>query len=144
MRKVERQFFVRASPREVFRAISTAQGLSRWMVEHAEIALEKGGKYRFEFPGGWVHEGVVLRLLPGRLLSLSWSWKGVRLAGTELTLSVSRKGDGSLFKVTHTGFPQSERWTDLYGGAEWGWTYYAMNLKSVLEAGHDLRSEHDG
>jgi hypothetical protein len=52
--------------------------------------------------------------------------------------------DGTLLTVEHTGFPRGEEWVELYGGTEWGWTYFAMNLKSVLESGHDLRSPSDG
>jgi hypothetical protein len=59
-------------------------------------------------------------------------------------LSVEPKDDGCLLRVDHEGFPKLEDWTDLYGGAEWGWTYFALNLKSVLETGHDLRSKYDG
>jgi hypothetical protein len=68
----------------------------------------------------------------------------VELDGTILSLSVRAKFGGTLLQIEHTGFPKAERWTDLYGGAEWGWTYFAMNLKSLLENGHDLRSRHDG
>lgn len=41
-------------------------------------------------------------------------------------------------------FPREEKWTAPYGGAEWGWAYFAINLKSVPETGQDLRSERDG
>ena len=87
---------------------------------------------------------TVLDFVTGKIITLSWEWEGVDLWGTKFKLSVEKKGNGSLFKVEHSGFPVEERWVDLYGGAEWGWTYFAMNLKSVIESGCDLRSKFDG
>lgn len=142
-RKVERSFFIHAPPREVFRAISEPQGLARWMVERARLPLQTGAKYALVFQGGWRHRGTVVRFRPGSLLSLSWAWDGVPLSGTVLTLSVKAARGGTVVKFVHSGFPREERWVDLYGVTEWGWTYYGMNLKSVLEADHDLRSELD-
>jgi len=143
-RSVERTFFIRAPATRVFRAISEPRGLSRWLVERASIQLRKGGSYEFEFEGGWIHRGTVLGIKPGKQLTLSWEWKGVPLRGTVFTLAVSPRRGGSLLTLKHTGFPRQEKWVDLYGVTEWGWTYYGMNLKSVLERGRDLRSNLDG
>lgn len=143
-REVRRTFFLRASAKEAFRAISTPEGLERWMVERAELPLRKGAQYTLVFQGGWTHQGKVLDVRPGKKLVLAWAWKGVPLKGTILTLSVTPKRGGSLLTFVHAGFPKTEAWVDLYGVTEWGWTYYGMNLKSVLETGRDLRSEFDG
>ena len=143
-RDVERTFFIRASPKQVFHAISTAQGLRRWMLDRCVLQLQVGARYELVFQGGWTHSGIVTRVSPGKSLTLAWAWEGVPLKGTTLTMSVSPKRGGTLFKMLHSGFPRREKWTDLYGVTEWGWTYYAMNLKSVLETGHDLRSDLDG
>ncbi|MDE1880536.1 MAG: SRPBCC domain-containing protein [Euryarchaeota archaeon] len=142
-REVKRAFFIHAPPREVFRAISEPEGLVRWMVERARFVAAKGAKYELVFQGGWSHKGTVLRLRPGRLLCLSWEWPGVPIRGTTLTLSVTSRRNGSLFRIVHSGFPRTEKWVALYGVSEWGWTYYAMNLKSVMETGRDLRSDLD-
>jgi len=141
---VNRQFFVRASPSKVFEAISTPGGLASWMVVRADLPAKTGAMYELEFDGGWRHRGMVQRFLTGRSISLAWSWDGVPLKGTVLTLSVRPKKGGALFRLVHGGFPREKKWMDLYGGAEWGWTYYGMNLKSVLETRHDLRSPWDG
>jgi uncharacterized protein YndB with AHSA1/START domain len=143
-RSVDRQFFIRASPRTVFEAVSTPRGLASWMVVRAELSPRAGAKYELEFDGGWVHRGTVQRVRANHSISLSWAWDGVPVKGTVLTLSVRRKKGGALLRLVHRGFPRGEKWTDLYGVSEWGWTYYGMNLKSVLEAGHDLRSKWDG
>ena len=141
---VDRRCFVRASPRKVFEAISTPAGLASWMVVRADLPAKTGAKYELEFDGGWRHQGTVRRFQAGRSIALTWAWNGVPLKGTVLTISVRPKKGGALCRFVHQGFPREKKWTDLYGITEWAWTYYGMNLKSVLETGHDLRSRFDG
>jgi uncharacterized protein YndB with AHSA1/START domain len=143
-RSVSHQYFVRASPTTVFRAITDPKLLVTWLSDRAELALRRGGRYVLGWTDGPTHTGTVLRLVPGKSITLSWEWEGVGVHGTRFKLSVESKDDGSLLKVEHSGFPRDGKWVDLYAGAEWGWTYFAMNLKAVLEGGHDLRSKYDG
>lgn len=141
---VDRQFFIRASPRKVFEAISTPQGLASWMVVRADVPAKTGERYELEFVGGWRHQGTVQRFRAGRSIAFTWAWDGVPLKETVLTLSVRPKKGGALFQLVHSGFPREKKWMGLYGVTEWGWTYHGMNLKSVLETHHDLRSPWDG
>ncbi len=143
-RSVNHQYFIRASPKRVFKAFTDSKWLVRWLSDNAEISPHKGGRYSIGWKNGPQHSGTILNLVPGMSLTLSWEWKGVGLHGTKFNLSVEAKGKWSLLKVEHSGFPIEEGWTDLYVGAVWGWTYFAMNLKSVLETGCDLRSKYDG
>lgn len=143
-RSVDHRYFIRASPDAVFRAITDPQSLTKWLCDRAELMPKKGGTYLLGWNDGPTHTGKVTDFRKGRRISLAWNWPGVSLEGTIFSLSVSAEKEGTILVVKHTGFPKSERWADLYGGAEWGWAYFAMNLKSLLESGRDLRSEHDG
>jgi len=143
-RAVSHQYFIRAPPERTFDALTNPAMMVKWLANTAEISARKGGTYRIGWTDGPTHTGTILAYEPGRSIALSWEWEGVPLKGTVFRLSVEPHEGGSLFKVDHEGFPKLEEWTDLYGGAEWGWTYFALNLKSVLETGHDLRSPHDG
>jgi len=143
-RSVDHQYFIRATPDAVFRAITDPQWLTRWLCDRAEISPKKGGRYLLAWNEGPTHSGSIIDFRVGHRIALAWTWPGVKLQGTVFSLSVETKDDGTILRVEHTGFPRLERWTDLYGGAEWGWTYFALNLKSVLEKGHDLRSRYDG
>lgn len=143
-RALSHQYFIRASPDAVFRALSDPSWLTRWLCDRAEISLRTGGTYLLAWNGGPTHTGKVVEFRPGARLALTWNWPGVDLEGTVFSLGVQPAEHGTLFQIEHAGFPRLEQWTDLYGGAEWGWTYFAMNLKSVLETGRDLRSPQDG
>jgi uncharacterized protein YndB with AHSA1/START domain len=144
VRAMNHQYFIRAPPDVVFRAITDPQQLTRWLCDRAEFSPKKGGNYLMAWNGGPTHTGTIVDIRAGRRVALAWTWPGVELQGTVLSFSVEAKDRGTLLTVEHSGFPRLEKWTELYGGAEWGWTYFAMNLKSVLEHGHDLRSEGDG
>lgn len=143
-RTVSHRYLIRVPTDTAFQAITSADGLTRWLSDKAEIAPVKGGRYMIGWTDGPTHRGTILDLVPGRSITLSWNWEGVELEGTRFTLSTEPADEGTLLTVEHSGFPRDERWVDLYGGTEWGWTYFAMNLKSVLESGHDLRSPADG
>jgi uncharacterized protein YndB with AHSA1/START domain len=143
-RSVSHQYFIAASPEAVFRALTDPQWLTRWLCDRAEISPAKGSQYSLGWNDGPTHTGTVVGFVPGHRIDLAWSWPGVDLQGTVLSFAVEPKDQGSLFRVEHSGFPTLEQWTELYGGAEWGWTYFALNLKSVVEHGHDLRSKYDG
>jgi uncharacterized protein YndB with AHSA1/START domain len=142
-RTLSHQYLIRALPDRAFEAISSAAGLTRWLSDRAEITPRNGGDYTLGWNDGPTHRGKVLEFIPGRRITLSWNWEGVEIEGTRFTLAVEPAEEGTLLKVEHSGFPRDEQWVDLYAGAEWGWTYFAMNLKSVLECGHDLRSRSD-
>ena len=143
-RAVSHQYFIHSSPKKVFDAMTDPKQIVKWLADSAEIDLREGGQYKIGWKDGPQHSGMILQLIPGKSMTLSWEWEGVSLHDTKFKLSVESKGSGSLFQIEHSGFPAQNKWTDLYAGAEWGWTYFAMNLKSVLEDGHDLRSPYDG
>lgn len=141
---VDHQYFIRAPPAKVFRAITDPKWLVRWLADSASISPRRNGDYSVGWKDGPQHSGKILAFVPGKKVTFAWAWEGVPLHGTRFQLSVKPERGGSILKVEHTGIPRSGRWVDLYGGAEWGWTYFAMNLKSVLETGRDLRSPRDG
>ncbi len=137
-------YFVRVPPTRLFAAMTEPKQLVRWLCDIAELEPRKGGRYRLGWTDGPVHEGRVVDFLRNRSLRLSWEWEGVPLRTTRFGMAVAPAKGGAIATFTHSGFPRETRWAELYAGAEWGWTYFAMNLKSFLESGRDLRSPRDG
>jgi uncharacterized protein YndB with AHSA1/START domain len=143
-RAIELPIFIHASPDAVFRAITEPAQLTRWLLDRATLSARKGGRYSFSWEDGPTHTGRVLEFVPDEELTLSWQWPGhEKLGVTTLRLSLEAEEGGTVLRFAHTGFGAGEAWTDLYDGAIRGWTYLQMNLKSVLEVGHDLRSPLD-
>jgi uncharacterized protein YndB with AHSA1/START domain len=143
-RTVRLQIFIHKSPKKVFKAISEPERLARWLVDKATLSARKGGRYAFGWEGGPTHSGRVLEFVAGRRLTLTWQWPGQEDLGmTKLKMSVVPKKGGTVLKFIHSGFQSQGPWIDLHDGAIHGWTYFMMNLKSVLEYGNDLRSPLD-
>jgi uncharacterized protein YndB with AHSA1/START domain len=138
------QFFVRAAPTKVFRTMTEPAGFNRWFSDAGSLEPREGGRYEFRWTGGFHHAGKVLEFVRGKRILLTWEYENEKgLGPTTFEMSVLREGRGTLFKLEQTGFPRNS-FTQVYEGAIWGWTYFGMNLKSVLETGHDLRSSSDG
>ena len=141
-RTIRLQTYTRAAPKKAFKSISEPERLARWMVDGATLSPRKGGRYSFTWHGGPTHTGRVVEFVRGKRLTLTWQWPGMEDSlVTRLRMSVEPQGKGSVVKFAHSGFPKQERWVDLYAGAIQGWTYFLMNLKSVLDHGEDLRSK---
>jgi uncharacterized protein YndB with AHSA1/START domain len=143
-RTIRLPIFIHASPRKVFRAITEPEILTTWFMDRATLSTRKGGSYSFTWEGGPAHTGRVTEFVRGKRIALTWQWPGMEeLGATKLTLSVEPRNGGTVLKFTHSGFRGHGAWGELYEGAIRGWTYFMMNLKSVLENGHDLRSPYD-
>lgn len=143
-RTIRLQTFIRKSPKKVFKHLTERKRLTGWFVDAATLSPRKGGRYRFAWSDGPVHTGKVLEFVRGRHLTLTWQWPGHEALGvTRLKISVEPKAGGTVVKFVHSGFRSDGAWVDLYDGAIQGWTYFLMNLKSVVQNGCDLRSPYD-
>ncbi|MCI4336760.1 MAG: SRPBCC domain-containing protein [Thermoplasmata archaeon] len=136
--------FIHAPPEKVFAAVTEPQLLTRWLMDRATFSAHKGAMYAFTWEGGPTHTGTILDFVPGKRFTISWSWPGHEtLKATKLRLSLVPKEGGTVLTFTHSGFGTTGPWKELYEGSIRGWTYFMMNLKSVLETEHDLRYPHD-
>lgn len=124
-----------AAPREqVFDAWTNPDVLRRWWraaedwgTPLAEVDARQGGSYRLsmETGEGEIHTvfGEYREVSPPERLAFTWTWEegpGPVMAGSENTLVVvefEEDGDGTLVKLTHSGFASDE----LKGMHEHGW-----------------------
>jgi uncharacterized protein YndB with AHSA1/START domain len=141
---VVQAYYYRAPVGRVFRSLTDPKELARWFIKKADLTPRKGAAYRFEWPGGYHHEGEVLEVEPNRRLALSWPHgSGRSRFVSRATFSVRSSGSGTILSLRHTGFPRTAFGVEQYGGTQAGWAYYFLNLRSVLEHGRDLRSLRD-
>jgi uncharacterized protein YndB with AHSA1/START domain len=139
---VRQSYQIHAPVTRVFRALTEPSELTKWFLGEATLPHRRGEAYQFVWKGGYRLEGRVLEYVANRRLSLTWP--SDRLGDTRLTFTVRRSGRGTRLTLRHSGYKTSRPWLEMYGGTQWGWAYYLMNLKSVLEHGHDLRDPSDG
>jgi uncharacterized protein YndB with AHSA1/START domain len=142
---LRQSYFYRTTPRRVFAALTEPDQIVRWFLARAELPLEKGATYRFEWAGGYSHTGHVLDVVRDRRLKLEWpNAAGSHRFLTQVTFTLRRAGVGTFLTVDHRGFPRTPTGIAQYGGTQSGWAYYLLNLRSVLEFDRDLRSPRDG
>ena len=86
------------SPARLWRAITNAEEVARWMAYPARIDLRVGGEYHLDFSrtDGGELDGVIVRLAPERRLAYVW---GVSVL--EWTLEVD--GEGCSYQFVHHG-----------------------------------------
>lgn len=138
---IEQSYYFESSPKKVFKALTTPKGLAKWLLSSAEIKAKAGEDYTFDWMGGYHMEGKVRRLEHNKTVSYSWHDKLESGEAVETTVlfKVAKKGDGTLLKLSHTGFHDPEH----FAGCSSRWAYYLTNMKSVLDHGTDLRSKYD-
>jgi len=139
MKKVERSIEIKASLSEVWKLISTQEGMRQWINPNMEIDTRVGGKYRVQDPDEkLVICGEVLEMIPMKLLSLSWFESGSDWVNpTKVTFTLEELSDAVKVHVSHTGFEMIGKsdWERTYNEYQKGWTRHHLleNLKERAE-----------
>lgn len=107
--RIERTVTLPRPPRDVWRALTTAEGLSAWFGERATIDLRPGGAATMTFKGGLIVEMRVERVEAPTVFAYTWRLPDLpdddpRRTYVEFTLEPD--GDGTRLRVVETGFAQ--------------------------------------
>lgn len=126
-----------ASPRKVFEALTTVDGLRGWWAKNADIGKGEGATHELRFDKGG--QTVVMRfavqaLEPDR--GVRWLctenanpvWKG-----TELEWTIVAKDDGAHVTFEHRGFAEAS--SPPYKMTVDGWGHFMASLSSYLDTG---------
>jgi uncharacterized protein YndB with AHSA1/START domain len=133
---------LKASPAEVYQALTEPDALQRWFVSEASIDLRPGGEFRWVFgrPGDaaaapFVTSGRCLAIAKQELLRLKALIEDLE---TEIEFRIDPWRDGAILTVTHAGFPGDEEWDDTFSAIDRGWQTELHVLKLYLERGRGL------
>jgi uncharacterized protein YndB with AHSA1/START domain len=107
--RIERTVRLACPPRDVWPALTTAEGLSAWFGERATIDLHPGGAASMTFAGGMTVEMRVERVEEPSVFAYTWRLPDLpdddpRRTYVEFTLEPD--GVGTVLRVTETGFAQ--------------------------------------
>jgi uncharacterized protein YndB with AHSA1/START domain len=107
--RIERTVALASGPLEVWRALTTADGLSAWFGERASIDLRPGGSATMAFAGGMTVEMRVERVEEPTVFAYTWRLPDLpeddpRRTYVEFTLEPDH--GGTLLRVVETGFAQ--------------------------------------
>lgn len=108
MPSIRRQITIDASPRSVWAALTTGDGLAGWLVDEARIDARAGGRVVLkteDAEGNAVDEtGLLVTCRPTSKIEIAWDkaskgpWKG-----TNTQFSVARDGEETVVNLLHAG-----------------------------------------
>lgn len=155
-REIHKQVTVAASPREVWQAWTTSEGIKSFFGRDADIELAAGGKFEVYFAldapkGSRGSEGCkVLAFLPQKMLAFSWnappSIPALRDAGakTQVVLQFAPvRGGGTRVSLTQHGLGQGKQWDEYhaYFDRAWGNVLAGLQKHFASPSESDARKE---
>ncbi len=142
---VTEKFYLAVPPAKVYAALTRPRQLAKWFLAEAKFTPKPKTPFEFTWRGGYTMNGRVRDVATNRRVTLDWidRFEDGKTFETRAEFVLRRRGRGTVLTLTHRGFKSGKKWVALYGSIRAGWTYYLMNLKSVLEHGTDLRSDLD-
>ncbi len=106
MPAIRRQVFIAAPPRAVWRALTTTEGLQRWLCDDARVEPRVGGRYiLIHFDDENIEErGMIHKWRPTSHLEITWDRVGTQpSAGTQITWKLARAGKETRLAMVHSG-----------------------------------------
>lgn len=150
-RSIEREIEIDAPIEEVWKALTEAEGLTRWLCDEARVTPGVGGSHWVSWGEGQAGESICEAWEPGRRLrmrNLPWGenspYDEAAAAATpfiqEYTLEA--RGGKTVLRLVDSGMPRSEDWDGMYDGKSRGWEMFFRALRHYLEKhnGEDRRN----
>jgi uncharacterized protein YndB with AHSA1/START domain len=136
--RIERTVTLTRPPHEVWKALTTADGLSAWFGEQATIDLRPGGAATMTFASGVTADMRVERVEEPAVFAYTWRLPDLpeddpRRTYVEFTLEPH--GEGTLLRVVETGFAQLplETRRETYDSHSEGWSRELAELAEHID-----------
>ena len=127
---------------QVFDAISTAEGLSRWWTKTALGSATVGGRIELDFGPEFQWSAEVMDVVPNRVLRLRFDEASEDWVGTELILETTDLTTrGTTLTLRHEGWLSRSH---HFGETSYCWALYLRLLKRWLEGGEFVEYERRG
>jgi uncharacterized protein YndB with AHSA1/START domain len=137
--RIERTVEIAKPPARVWAALTTAEGLSAWFGQRAEIDLRPGGSARMSFGEEHTAEMRVERVEEPSVFGYTWHIYGLpqedpRRTYVEFTLEPTAAG--TRLTVVESGFAQlpEDAYKTAFGGNTEGWARELGELVEYLDA----------
>lgn len=120
-----------ASPRDIYSALTTIDGLSGWWTVNTQGDGRAGGMLRFRFGAGGF-DMKVLELRPDSYVL----WQVVdgpeEWIGTKISFEIAPKADWTIVLFKHVGWREP---VEFMHHCSTKWAVFLLSLKSLLETG---------
>lgn len=146
MADIHHRVGIAAPAAEVYQALTTDEGLSRWWTTDTRGAGDVGSVIRFRFDGGGPDFEVV-ELQPGKLVR--WKHAGEvppAWMGTEVSFHLAAEQQQTIVRFVHADWADA---SDFMAHCSTKWAVFLLSLKDALETGtgrpfpRDIHIDHD-
>lgn len=126
---------------EVFACLTTADGLSRWFPVAAEVDLRPGGKVRLCWDEKCTRTLTISIIDYDPEGKITWDWKTDRneVHAPLYWTVVPSVEEGSKVQLRQGPFPEDAESLIAMADEAASWRWQLCNLRSTLEAKHDMR-----
>ena len=147
---------IKASPKKVYAALTSARTLCRWWLEGAETNAKNLGHFRLVWPkikGSKIKrafplyasqreiKGFFVDLEPGRKIAWIWELPSKKKYPPLSTFFIERDGRSSVVTVIQCGFSNHPSAQKYLASASQGWEDCLSKLKLYLETGKTAKSQ---
>ena len=145
MPAIRQQINIDASPRAVWRALTTSDGLKAWLADEARVDAREGGRIVLtseDDDGNPVEErGIFHEIRPIRRIEVAWDGNSpAATKGTRIEFQIARDGEETRLSVVHRGGGVLED-EEARDGLDKGWRQALRALRSALEEGSITEGE---
>jgi uncharacterized protein YndB with AHSA1/START domain/uncharacterized damage-inducible protein DinB len=130
--------FIKATPAQVYYALTHAAALHEWLCDFATVAPRPGGRMYLWWHGDFYSAGEYVALEENKSVKFKWFGR-FEPAATEVTLTLTPKNDDTLVTLNHV-VPDGDEWNQRAQDFKAEWDSTLPNLASVLETGLDQRT----
>ena len=116
---------IAAAPETVFEYLVTAEGMTAWMGQYAELDPTPGGRFAVDIAGHAIR-GEYLRVEHPRRVVVSWGVAGsetLPAGSSRVEFTLTPTGTGTRVELTHSDLPD----TEVRGHAH-GWAHFLPRL----------------
>jgi uncharacterized protein YndB with AHSA1/START domain len=136
--RIERTVTLAGPPHRVWRALTTADGLSAWFGERASIDLRPGGAATMSFAGGMTVDMRIERVEEPTVFAYTWRLPDLPdddPRRTYVEFSLEPDGSGTRLRVVESGFAQLPITTrrETYDSHSEGWSRELAELAEHLD-----------
>jgi uncharacterized protein YndB with AHSA1/START domain len=141
-----RKIYINKNIDEVYKMIALPGGISKWFIDKAEYTsaqntlrneneeAHQGDKYKWLWNyKNFSTEGEVLEAETNRLFKFTFGSAGI------VTITLAKENGKTLVALKQENYPGQKYDEDAYINCYVCWTFYFLNLKSVMENTFDLR-----
>jgi uncharacterized protein YndB with AHSA1/START domain len=142
MASIRQQINISASPRAVWRRLTTEEGVTSWWVDAARIDARAGGRIVLTSEGDdgepVEERGIFHEVRPTRKIEIAWDTTSTApTKGTRIEFQIARDGDETRVSVVHSGAGILDD-EAARAGLEKSWRAALHSLRDAMEAAAEV------